>query len=443
MQMNDLVIVSVDDHIVEPPDLFQGHLTGADLASAPQFHTTAAGTNHWTYQGKTLASAGLNAVVGRVPEEYGMEPQSLAQMRKGCWDAKARLDDMNVSGVAASMNFGSIGGFDGSVCFHTAPDKDMALKHLRAYNDWHILEWCATDPGRFIPLAILPTWDMDATVDEIKRIANMGCHAVSLTENPTKIDLPSIHNAYWEPMWKALVDNDITTCLHIGSGNPTPIASMETPIEAWITTMPMSIAVGASDWLQLEALLKYPDLRIFLSESGIGWVPYFMERADFAHSRHTAWTNSSYGGLKPSDVFRRHFMTCFVDDAFGLKNLADVGEDMVAFETDYPHSDALWPDVPEFLWKTLQGLTDEQIDKVTHGNALRWLRHDLFSYHPREELTVGALREKAKAANVDTTPISTGGNAPLEEGEAKRRVTSGDIMKMMQRQKDQAETAEI
>ena len=439
MQMNDMVIVSVDDHIVEPPDLFEGHLSGADLASAPQFHTTAAGTNHWTYQGKTLSSAGLNAVVGRVPEEYGMEPQSLAQMRKGCWDVNARLDDMNASGVAASLNFGSIGGFDGSACFHAAPDKALALKHLRAYNDWHILEWCATDRARFIPCAILPTWDMDATVAEIKRVAAMGCHAVSITENPTKLDLPSIHNAYWEPMWKALVENDVTSCLHIGSGNPAPIASMETPIEAWITTMPMSINVGAADWLQLEALQKYPDMRVFLSESGIGWIPYFLERADFAHSRHKAWTNCGYGGLKPSEIFRRHFMTCFIDDAFGLKNLADIGEDMVAFETDYPHSDALWPDVPEFLWKSMAPLSDEQIDKVTHLNAMRWLKHDMFSHYKREELSVGALR--AKAGHVDTTPISTGGNAPLAEGEAKRRVTSGDIMQMMKRQSEQAESA--
>ncbi|MFV8816996.1 amidohydrolase family protein [Haliea sp. E17] len=438
--MNDLVLVSVDDHLVEPPDLFKGHLSGADLESAPQFHTTATGTNHWTYQGKTMANAGLNAVVGRVPEEYGMEPTSLAQMRKGCWDAKARLDDMNISGVAASMNFGSIGGFDGSVCFHAAPDKALALKHLRAYNDWHIHEWCATDPSRFIPLGILPTWDMDATVAELKRLADLGCHAISITENPTKIGLPSIHDEYWNPMWKALVDNEITSCLHIGSGNPTPIASMDTPIEAWITTMPMSIAVGASDWLQLEALLKYPELRVFLSESGIGWVPYFMERADFAHSRHTAWTHSNYNGMKPSEVFKRHFMTCFIDDAFGLKSLEDVGEDMVAFETDYPHSDALWPDVPEHLVKSLTGLSDAQIDKVTHLNACRWLRHDLFKTYKREELTVGALR--ARATDVDTTPISTGGNKPLAEGEAPRRITSGDIMKMMQRQTDDAEAVE-
>jgi predicted TIM-barrel fold metal-dependent hydrolase len=434
MQMQDMVIVSVDDHISEPPDMFKQHLSGLDLATAPQFHTTATGTNYWSYQGMMMTSVGLNAVVGRVPEEYGMEPQSLEQVRKGCYDPRARLDDMNVNGIAASLNFGSVGGFDGSRCFHKAPDTKLALKHLRAYNDWHILEWCGFDRGRFIPCALLPTWDMAATVAEITRVAALGCTSVTLSENPTRVGLPSIHNAYWEPMWKALTDNDITICLHIGSGNPQPHASDETPIEAWITTMPMSIAVGAADWLQLAALQRYPAMKIMLSESGIGWIPYFMERADFSHWRHKAWTHSEFGGKKPSEVFRKHFMSCFIDDAFGLQNIAAVGEDMIAYECDYPHSDALWPDVPEYLWQSIKHLSNTQIDKITHLNSMRWLRHDMFNHYKRDELTVGALRAKAAADNVDTTPISSGGVAPLVQGEAKRRITSGDIIKMMNQQ---------
>ena len=436
MRMEDMVIVSVDDHISEPPDMFKRQLSGEDLASAPTFHTSPNGADFWMYQGMKLSSVGLNAVVGRPLEEYGMEPQSLTQMRKGVYDPKARLDDMNVNGIAASLNFGSVGGFEGSRCYHKAPDKKLALIHLRAFNDWMILDWCGFDRGRFIPCAILPTWDMAATVAEIKRVAAMGCFNVTISDNPTKLDLPSIHNDYWEPMWRAIADHDITINLHIGSGNAAPIASMETPIEAWITTMPMSINIGASDWLSLDALLRYPDMRIALSESGIGWIPYFMERADFSHSRHKAWTHSNYGGKRPSEIFRQHFMSCFIDDTFGLKNLAEIGEDNVAYECDYPHSDALWPDVPEFLWDSIQqaNLTDAQIDKITHRNAIKWLRQDLFHYHKREDLTVGALRAKAKADKIDTAPLSLGGAKPLADGETARRVTSGDIAKMMEQQ---------
>jgi predicted TIM-barrel fold metal-dependent hydrolase len=409
--------------------MFKNHLSGDDLATAPKLCTTEDGTNYWEYQGMKMPSVGLNAVVGRPLDEYGMEPTSFEQLRKGCYDAKARVDDMNVNGIAASLNFGSFPGFDGGR-FHKAPDKSKSLVHMRAYNDWHIDEWCGSAPGRFIPCALLPTWDMKATVEEIKRIAAKGCTAVSLNENPTAQGLPSIHNAYWEPMWKAIVDHDIAMCLHIGAGNPVPHASMETPIEAWITTMPMSIAVGAADWLNLQALERYPSMKIALSEGGLGWIPYFLERADFSHERHKAWTHSGFKGTKPSEVFRKHFLNCFIDDAFGLQNLRFVNEDMVSYECDYPHSDCLWPNVPEHLWESVKHLTDAQIDKITHRNAARFFNFDPFKHQKREELNVAALRAKAAADGVDTTPRSSGGAKPLAEGEAVRRITSGDLMKM-------------
>ncbi|TAL01563.1 MAG: amidohydrolase [Rhodospirillaceae bacterium] len=429
MNMNDLLIVSVDDHITEPPTVFDNQLSGEALATAPKLRTTKAGTNFWEYQGIKAGNVAMNSVTGRPLEEYGMEPTALSQLREGCYDVHARIGDMNVNGIAASLNFGSFVGFDGGL-FAKVENKAQALIHLKAYNDWHIDEWCGAYPGRFIPCAILPVWNPLETVAEIKRVAAKGCNTVSINENPTKQGLPSIHNAYWEPFWKAISDHDMTICLHIGAGNPAPHASMETPIEAWITTMPMSISVGAADWVHLEAFDRYPNLKIALSEGGIGWVPYFMERADFSHWRHQAWTHSHLANRKPSDIFRRHFMNCFIDDAFGLTNLSAIGEDMVAYECDYPHSDCLWPEVPEVLWKSVKHLTDAQIDKVTHRNAMRFFRFDPFKYHRREDLTVGALRAKAAEAKVDITPRSSGGAAPLAPGERLRPVTSGDVINM-------------
>ena len=428
MQMNDMVLISVDDHISEPPDMFKNHLSGKELETAPQFVVNADGTCAWEYQGMYLPSVGLNAVVGRPMDEYGMEPTSLEQLRAGVYDVHARVDDMNVNGIAASLNFGSAVGFDGSR-FHRAPDKAAATTHLRAYNDWHIDEWCGAHPGRFIPCAILPTWDMDATVAEIHRVAKKGAKAVSVNENPTILGLPSIHNDYWAPFFKAIVDTDLTICCHIGAGNPAPHASMETPIEAWITTMPMSIATGAADWLQLKALHDYPALRIALSEGGIGWVPYFMERADYSNWRHKAWTNTIFQDVKPSEIFRKHFLNCFIDDKFGLQNIQYIGEDNIAYECDYPHSDTLWPEVPENLWPSINHLADAQIDKITHLNAMKWFNFDIFSMMPKAELTIGALRAEAAAKGVDITPKSSGGAKPVEEGTT-RPITSGDLMRM-------------
>ncbi|PXA82811.1 amidohydrolase [Nostoc sp. 3335mG] len=434
MKMEDMVIISVDDHITEPGNMYDQHLSGDALATAPKLNTKADGTNYWSYQGRNIPSVGLNAVVGRPPEEYGMEPTSFEQLRAGCYDANERLKDMNVNGIAASLNFASYPGIDGGM-FVAAENKAQALTHLRGYNDWHVDEWCGTDPARFIPCAILPVWDMDATVAEMKRLAKKGVHAVSVNDNPTARGLPSIHNPYWEPMYKAAADLDITLCLHIGGGNPAPYASTETPIEAWITIMPMAVSVGAADWLNLAALGRYPSLRIALSESGIGWVPYLMERADFSHGQHKAWTHSEtiFHGKKPSQVFREHFTSCFIDDAFGLKNIDSVGEDNITYECDYPHSDTLWPFVPERLWETAKHLTPEQIDKITHLNAMRDYNFDPFSRYTREELTVSALRAKAKEQGVDVSVKSSGGEAPVEAGSEPRPITAGDIMGMFAR----------
>lgn len=431
MQMNDMVIISVDDHISEPPDMFDKHLSGDALASAPKLTQDSNGKDVWVYQGLSFPSVGLNAVVGRPFEEYGMEPTALDQLRPGCYDVHERIKDMDVNGIAASLNFGSVFDFAGGR-LHKAPDKELAKIHVSAYNDWHIDEWCGAYPGRFIPCAILPTWDMDATIAEMKRVSAKGCHTISINENPTVNGMPSIHNAYWEPFYKAVNDLDMTICLHIGGGNPTPHASMETPIEAWITIMPMTITTGAADWLNLKALHDYPDMRIALSEGSIGWVPYFMERADFSNSRHKAWTHSRFQDMKPSEMFKRHFLNCFIDDAFGLQNIEYIGEDNIAYECDYPHSDTLWPEVPERLWPTINHLTDEQINKITHLNAMKWFRFDPFQHFRKEELTVGALRKRAEAAGVDTAPKSSGGERPLNEGED-RPVTSGDVMQMFMR----------
>jgi len=439
MNMNDMVIISVDDHICEPPTMFDNQVSGELLEEAPKLKTDANGKNYWCYQGYLRPSIGLNAVVGRPFDEYGMEPTSLEQLRKGCYDVHARIDDMDVNGIAASLCFGNSIGFDGQT-FHKAPDKKLALRHMQAYNDWHYEEWCMAYPGRFIPIGILPTWDIEATVAEVQRLAKIGFRTLSMNENPTVQGLPSIHNDYWDPLFKAIVETDMTIALHIGSGNPAPHASMETPIEAWISTMPMSVAQGMADWLQLEELHKYPQLRIAVSEGSLGWVPYFMERADFSNWRHKAWTKSRFQEIKPSELVKRHFLHCFVDDKFGLKNLDAIGEDNAAYECDYPHSDALWPDVPEYLWESVKHLTEAQIDKVTHRNAIRWFRHDaLFENYKREQITVGALRARAKAKGVDTSPKSSGGSKPLVED---RPVTSGDVMEMFKAHAASREKAE-
>jgi len=427
--MEDMVLISLDDHIIEPPTMYDQHLTLEQKGSAPSFHTDELGRDYWLYDGKRCGNLGLNAVVGRPKREYGFEPLALNQMRKGCYNLAARLDDMNVNGVLASLCYPTIVRFSGSV-FSDYRDKKQALTHLRAYNDWYIDEWCGSARGRFIPLALAPTWDMVATVEEVRRVAKKGCHSVNMSDNPTTTGLPSFHNDYWEPFWKVCAEHDMVVSMHHGSGNAAQHASMESPIDAWITCMPMSISIALADLLHLKALQKYANLKIALIESGIGWIPFVIERADFVLQQHGQWTHADFGKGSPSQVFKDHFLCTFVDDRAGLDLIDRLGANTICFETDYPHSDTQWPHSPEVLYTSLGKLTDEQIDLITHRNVMRDFKFDAYKLMGgRENCTVGALRAQAK--HVDTSEISQAGHDPAE-GAARTRVTSEQIMKLFE-----------
>jgi predicted TIM-barrel fold metal-dependent hydrolase len=426
MKIEDLIIVSVDDHVIEPPDMFDRHLPPEIRDRGPQLKTAEDGSNFWIFDDMVVANMGLSAVVGRPQEEYGCEPMAFSQMREGAYQIDKRVDDMNVNGILGSICFGTFAQFDGGF-FRLAKDKKLANRVVQAYNDWHIQDWAGKAPGRFIPMAMLPMWDVNLVVAEIKRVVAMGCQTIAFPDNPAARGLPSLHNAYWEPMWQVCSENNVPICCHIGTGSVSPHASMETPIEAWIATMPMAIANGAADWVYLEAFKRYPNLKVVLSEGGIGWIPYLMERLDFTYKHHRAWTHVDFGDKLPSDVFREHIITCFIDDKFGLANTAAIGIDNICYECDYPHPDTVWPRSPELLLESLGSLSDQEIDKVTHLNAMRIFNYDPFSILGRQNCTVGALR--AKAAHVNTTPVSMGGAKPLEDGVI-RRVTSGDVVKL-------------
>ncbi|MET0371500.1 MAG: amidohydrolase family protein [Sphingobium sp.] len=433
MKLEDMVIVSVDDHVVEPPTAFIRHYPADKKDRAPKI-VDKGGKDAWLWNDKVYPTIGLNAVVGRPRSEYGMEPTRFEQLRPGCFDAKARVDDMNVNGILGSLNFPTFPSFSGNVFINDAQSApDEALMAVRAYNDWHVQDWCAPSNGRLIPLVMLPLWDMDLTLQEMKRMSEAGVHAVTFPDNPALIGLPSLHNDYWEPFWKACCDYKMVINCHIGTGARAAHASDESPIDAWITTMPMSISNSAADWLFATFWKRYPDLRMALSEGGIGWVPYLLERADFTYEHHHEWTFSDFEGERPSDVFKRHIITCFVDDQFGLKNIEYMNPDMVTYEVDYPHSDTLWPNCPEYLWASLNSLDDALIDKITHQNVMREFNYDpITAFGGRQNCNVGALRELGK--DVDVSPRENLGGLKTDSmdvvGNARRPVTSGEIQRM-------------
>jgi predicted TIM-barrel fold metal-dependent hydrolase len=400
VNINDMVLVSVDDHVVEPPDLFKDRLPKKYADLAPQFLTKEDGTNVWSYEGSEIGNVALNAVAGRPKDEYGIEPTSFSDIRPGCYDVDERVKDMNANGVLGALCFPSFPQFCGQL-FARTEDKDVALAMIRAYNDWHIDEWCGSHPGRFIPLALPAIWDPDVMAAEVRRTAAKGAHAVTFSENPSKLGWPSLHSDHWDPFWKACSEEGVVACMHIGSSSQMVVTSPDAPIDCLITLTPLNIVQAATDLIWSSVFRRFPDVRVALSEGGIGWIPYFLERIDYQYKQHHTWTGQDFGDRLPSEVFDEHVLTCFIDDRFGVASRDFLNMDNVMWECDYPHSDSTWPFSPEELGLYLEGVSDHDVNRMTHLNAMHHFAYDPFSaLGGRENCTVGALREQAAGHDV-------------------------------------------
>ncbi|WP_018638399.1 amidohydrolase family protein [Parafrankia elaeagni] len=406
MNLDEMILISVDDHVIEPPDMFVGRLPKEYEADAPQLVHREDGTDVWKFRDTVIPNAALNAIAGRPKEEYGLEPQGLDEVRPGCYDVHERVKDMNAGGLLAQMNFPSFPGFAGRL--FVTEDVDFSLALVRAYNDWHVEDWCGAYPGRFIPMTIPVIWDAELCAAEVRRNAARGVHSLTFSENPAVMGMPSFHDEFWNPLWKALCDTNTVLSIHIGSSGRITVPAVDSPPDVMMTLQPMNIVSAAADLLWSRVIKDFPDLRIALSEGGTGWIPYFLERADKTYDTHATWTMQDFGGKKPSDVFREHFLTCFITDSLGVGLRHEIGIDNISWECDYPHSDSAWPNAPEELWADFQkwNVPGDEINKITYQNAMRWYSFDPFAHVTKEEVTVGALRRAAEGHDISVKPRS-------------------------------------
>jgi predicted TIM-barrel fold metal-dependent hydrolase len=404
VNVDDMIILSIDDHTVEPPDIFERHVPAKYRDRAPHLARDAGGKDHWIFEGKDVATVGLNATVGWPKEDWGMDASSLAEMRPAAYRIEERVRDMDRNGTFASMCFPSMPGFSGGR-FYDATDKDLALLMLRAYNDWHIDEWCGSHPGRFIPLGIAPGWNMDETVAEVKRIAAKGARAISMPEMPHLLGLPTYQSEYWFPLWQLCSDEGIVVCLHIGQGLDAIDMGPDFHIDNYMVLATQVSVLCTQDLIWGPALRKFPQLKFAFSEGGIGWLPFLMDRID-RHYENQRWTRQDFGAKLPSQLLREQTLACFISDPTSLRLAHQIGIDMIAYEVDYPHSDSVWPNAPEFLLAECEGagLSDDDIEKITWRNVARFCDYDPFAVIPKEQATVGALR--AQSPDVDTAEVS-------------------------------------
>lgn len=363
------LIISADDHIVEPPDTFEGRLPRRFADRAPRVVTGEGGAETWVYDGQSFPNVGFNAVVGRPVSEYGFEPARFDEMRRGSWDIDARIADMDLNGVYGSVNFPSfLPGFAGQRLQMSTNDRDLAMAAVRAWNDWHLDAWAGPYPDRIIPCQLPWLLDPQVGADMIRENAARGFKAVTFSEAPDKLGLPSIHSGHWEPFLAACAETGTTINLHIGSSGQSPATAADAPPDV-VGVLFFAYAMNAAvDWLYSMAPVRHPDLKICMSEGGIGWVAGLMDRLDHMLSYHEMY-GTWQGELTPAEVLKRNFWYCAVEDPSAFVQRERIGVENILVESDYPHCDSTWPRTQEIVHREIGDLPADDIERITWRNA--------------------------------------------------------------------------
>jgi predicted TIM-barrel fold metal-dependent hydrolase len=367
-------VISVDDHLVEPADMFEGRLPAQVQDKAPKVVHDEWGHEVWEFDGQIYSQVGMNAVAGRRPETVKVEPFRFDQMRPGCYDIGARVRDMDINGVWASLNFPSmITGFCGRV-FSQCSDPELGLATTRAWNDWMFEEWWSPYPERIIPMGITWLSDPEIGAEEIRRNAERGFTAVTLPERPHRLEMPSIFDRYWEPVIRACAETETVISLHVGSSGMVDFPKYSPAVQLGATLFGQMSLTACAEWLWSGWAVKYPDLKVAMSEGGIGWVAMLIDRLDNIIDR------SGYGmgwDVRPADVLRRNFWFCTIDDPSTIETRHTIGVENVMVEVDYPHGDGTWPDTQDVIEKYWGHIPAAELRMMCSENAAALYRHPL------------------------------------------------------------------
>jgi predicted TIM-barrel fold metal-dependent hydrolase len=369
-------VISVDDHLVEPPTLFDGRLPSALADRAPRVVDDADGREVWEFEGQRFTQVGMNAMAGRRPETMALEPSRFEEMRPGCYDIHERIRDMDINGVWGSLNFPSmITGFCGRV-YSQAKDPELGLAVTKAWNDWLYEEWWQPYPDRIIPLGI--TWLADPVLGaaEIRRNAERGFRSVTLPERPHRIGFPSLFTGYWDPIIEACAETDTVISLHVGSSGGYDHPEGAPNLQLGATMFGQLSLSACAEWLWSKYAVKHPNLKIAMSEGGIGWVAMLLDRLDNIVDR-SGYGKEGFEDLRPAEVLQRNFWFCTLDDPSTIDTRHRIGIDHIMVETDYPHGDGTWPDTQDVIADVWGHLPPDELRKLCCENAAVLYRHPL------------------------------------------------------------------
>src|SRR5438876_4586245 len=283
-----------------------------------------------------------------------------------CRDPHLRLKDMETDGVDAEVIYGILG------TASKLNDRDASNEVLRIYNDW-LKEFCSHYPDRQIGLACLPYGSVEEAVKEVHRVSKMGLRGLELS---CSWDMEPMWHPVWEPLWQAVADVDLPLHFHtfpsvpasVREKAPTPLAK-RAALFTGVSAFQMNLVNILAAIIGAAVLERYPNLRISFGESGIGWIPYALDRMDFEWEDRFRDLGLT---MKPSDYWRRQCKATFQFDRIGTKLIDDIGVETLMWGSDYPHPDGVWPESSKYIEEQLGHLPSDVKGKITCENAGRF-----------------------------------------------------------------------
>ncbi|HEY7364330.1 MAG TPA: amidohydrolase family protein [Methylomirabilota bacterium] len=367
--------ISADCHIDLPwlpPDLFTANATPGLKDRMPYVVEGPEGP-YWTT--KTVPSLGFACAVGSVGNKVvpgqnrrvdimaatGLYEDGRKGIRRPT-DPDRRVQDMDRDGVQAEVIFGILGAAT------RLRDHEAATEMFRIYNDW-LVDFCRHYPERSIGLACLPYGDIDGAVKEVDRVARLGLRGMELS---CSWDMEPMWHPVWEPLWKAV--NDVNLPLHFHTFPALPPGKLDSQTglsrrAAFFTVVSgfqMNLVNILAAVIGAAVLERYPNVRIAFGESGIGWIPYALDRMDFEWEDRFRDLGLK---MKPSEYWRRQCKGTFQFDRIGTKLIEDMGVETLMWGSDYPHGDGVWPESSKYIEEQFGHLPAGVTHKITCENA--------------------------------------------------------------------------
>ncbi|WP_420436675.1 amidohydrolase family protein [Candidatus Poriferisodalis sp.] len=385
--LDDLKIIDTDSHWSEPYDLWTSRAPAKYRDRVPRM-TERDGKRRWWFDdsipiGLPIASSVVDPdgqkVTGTVFFDFDNE-----MVHRASYDAQARVEMLDELGLAAQIMYPNVAGF-GNQNFLKSPDDALRLISVEIYND-ALAEFQDATNQRVFGMALLPWWDLDAAVREIERCHANGLRGIVTCSNPEEAGLPDMAMPHWDPVWQVCSDLAMPVNFHIGSskGNldyygkaPWPSFGPERRLAVGSANLFMGNARVVGNMIYSGVPERFPNVKFVSVESGVGWLPFFLEVLDHQMAE-TAPNELSDLSMLPSDYFRRQFYGCFWFERSTVKPTVDyVGAQSLMFETDFPHPTCLYPRDDHDLAKALEGIPTADVERIMSLNAAELYRIEI------------------------------------------------------------------